>query len=139
MCKRDSVARFVFTSGGERGSDSAGAQQAVRAMNLSQVSDELARVREATCGMEAYHVELLAGLRDKSEVVKFLQGEVQDFRARLALIQQNLQGNVVHMGILNDLSTTHSILCQVRPSPHSHARAAYQTLVTKAPCRQSRA
>lgn len=88
-------------------------EASVRAMTLSGVSAHLESVRAVTCGMQAFHVELLAGLRDKSEVVTFLKTEALDFRARLSLIQQNLQGNVVHMGVMNDLDVTHSILSQV--------------------------
>lgn len=76
----------------------------VRAMNLSRVSEQLLRVKEVTKGMEPFHVELLAGLRDKSEVVAFLKTEAVDFRPRLALIQQNLQVGVVP----NSAALTHS-------------------------------
>ena len=88
-------------------------EASVRAMNLSKVSAQLAGVKEGTSGMEPYHVELLAGLRDKSEVINFFRREEKDFSARLDLIRQNLQGNVVHMGVMNAVDVTHNILSQV--------------------------
>ena len=88
-------------------------ESSVRAMKLSAVSAKLAHVKEVTNGLEPYHVEMLAGLRDKSEVVNFLRREAKDFSARLDLIRQNLQGNVVHMGVMNDLDVTHNILSRL--------------------------
>ena len=71
----------------------------VRAMNLSKVSEQLDRVKLVTTGMEPFHVELLAGLRDKSEVIAFLKAEAVDFKPRLALIQQNLQVGRQHIAL----------------------------------------
>ena len=96
-------------------------------IKLGQVRDLLQQVKTGLFGLELYHLHLIAGLNHGYQLFLFMQSE-PDIIGQISILTQEMQGNPVHQGILNDLTLVHGFLLRVFSSLISRANAPSTTL-----------
>ena len=96
-------------------------------IKLGRVRGLLQSVKNGLFGLELYHLQLVGGLNDGHQLFLFLQSE-PDIIGQISILTQEMQGNPVHQGILNDLTLVHGFLLRVFPSLISRTEVPSNTL-----------
>ena len=94
---------------------------------LGKVVELLEEVKKHTCGLEIHHLKLIGSLTECHQLFLFMQSE-PDIIGQIGMLTQEMQGNPVHQGILNNLTLAHGFLLKVLPSLISREQHAAESL-----------